>query len=83
MNVRQTALERAFDIARSGECESIQVLRAILKGEGHGDSQIEGRTLTHQLRELLTQSRKSKRLEAGQPREITTEACALESTGLQ
>ncbi len=51
---RPTALERAFEIAGSGECHSVQELRQQLKAEGHVDSQITGPSLLRQLRQLMT-----------------------------
>ncbi len=48
----QTVLERAFDLARSGDCTSVQDVRKRLKAEGYSDAQLWGPTLTRQLREL-------------------------------
>jgi hypothetical protein len=50
---RTTALERAFDIAKSGECESVQEIKKKLKAEGFSLEQITGPTLSRQLLELL------------------------------
>jgi hypothetical protein len=48
----QTALERAFALARSGKCAKVQQIRVQLKAEGYSDDQIWGPTLTRQLRDL-------------------------------
>lgn len=58
MTFRPTTLERAFELARSGEYQGVAELRAQLKAEGHSLAQLEGRTLARQLRELCTASRK-------------------------
>lgn len=52
MSFQPTSLERAFELARSGECASISDVRKRLKQEGLSVSQLEGPTLTRQLREL-------------------------------
>jgi hypothetical protein len=51
---RQTVLERAFELARSGECASPSEIRDLLRREGYMDvtSQIAGPTLLKQLRTL-------------------------------
>lgn len=48
-----TALERAFELARSGRYENVGVLRAALKAEGYAYKQIEGPSLLRQLREIM------------------------------
>lgn len=54
MITQLTPLERAFDLARSGECACVSDLRKRLRDEGYSDAQVEGPTLTRQLRRLLT-----------------------------
>lgn len=50
---RPGAIQRAFELARSGECSSIRDLRDRLTAEGFSASQLEGPTLIRQLREVL------------------------------
>jgi hypothetical protein len=52
MNSRPTALERAFDLARSGDCAGVEDVRKKLKSEGYSVEQLTGRTLIRQLRDL-------------------------------
>ncbi len=54
---RPTALERAFELARSGECATISEVRKRLSDEGHSAQQIEGPSLVRQLRDLIDRSR--------------------------
>jgi hypothetical protein len=49
---RPTPLERAFELARSGECANLTELKKRLTAEGLSASQIEGPTLSRQLRAL-------------------------------
>lgn len=53
---QQTPLERAFDLARSGQCEGVQDIRLRLRAEGLSDAQIWGPSLTRQLRELCNEA---------------------------
>ena len=57
MSLPQTTLERAFDLARSGDYASVSEIRTKLKSEGYSLSQLEGPTLLRQLRELCTASK--------------------------
>lgn len=52
MQHRLTALERAFELAGSGECRSTDEIRKRLNAEGYSGQQITGPTLLRQLREL-------------------------------
>lgn len=52
-----TALERAFELANSGSCESVADIKKALKTEGYSDQQITGRTLGKQLTELIRRAR--------------------------
>jgi hypothetical protein len=48
-------LERAYELARSGECQGVDDIRARLKTEGYGaevQMQMSGRTLRADLRRL-------------------------------
>jgi hypothetical protein len=48
-----TALERAFQLARSGEVSGLKEIRKILNREGYYGDQIEGPTLSRQLADLI------------------------------
>lgn len=53
MGHRMTALERAFQLARSGEVSGLPDIRKALSREGYNGNQIEGPTLTRQLADLI------------------------------
>jgi hypothetical protein len=57
MNHNITSLERAFQLAESGECDSVPDLKKRLQAEGYSTSQIVGRELFRQLRGLITVAR--------------------------
>jgi len=57
MNHNITALERAFQLAESGECDSVPDLKKRLQAEGYSTSQIVGRELARLLRGLITVAR--------------------------
>jgi hypothetical protein len=46
-------LERAFELARSGECRSIEAIRKRLAREGYSTTQLYGRALLAQLKALI------------------------------
>ena len=52
MDNRPTALERAFDLARSGKCADVAQIRQQLKVEGYARDQLTGPALIRQLRDL-------------------------------
>jgi hypothetical protein len=52
MSFRPTPLERAFELARSGECATVSDVKLRLKQEGLSISQLEGPSLARQLREI-------------------------------
>ena len=54
MTHRPTTIERAFQLASSGECASLGAIRSRLQSEGYHDaaSQISGPSLLRQLRQL-------------------------------
>lgn len=54
MTFRLTALERAFELAKSGEYATVSEVTKQLKAEGFSISQITGPSLSKQLRELCT-----------------------------
>lgn len=49
----QTTLQRAFELAQSGKCTSVEGIRKVLRSEGLSDAQIEGPLLRKQLRNLI------------------------------
>jgi hypothetical protein len=53
MTCRLSALERAFELARSGKAASIDAIRTTLKREGYGVTQLVGPQLIRQLRALI------------------------------
>ncbi len=57
MDNRMTALERAFQLARSGEVLTIKEIIGALRREGYAISQIEGPTLKRQLKDLIRAAR--------------------------
>jgi hypothetical protein len=57
MNSQKTALERAFELAESGTCDSIEDIRKQLKSEGFSLAQLMGASLMKQLREVIRTSR--------------------------
>ena len=59
MTYRLTPLERAFELANSGTCTSVDDVRKQLRAEGYADAQVTGPALLKQLRELCAASRKT------------------------
>jgi hypothetical protein len=57
MDHRLTALEKAFELARSGECPSLGYLMKRLKGEGFDSTQIQGKSLRQQLKQLIEKTK--------------------------
>lgn len=57
MDPNITALERAFQLARSGDYESVEGLKRQLSTEGYSASQVTGATLTKQLAALIREAR--------------------------
>lgn len=49
----KTALERAFELARSGKFEKLSALRRALAAEGYPAQQVAGPVLYEQLRQLM------------------------------
>jgi hypothetical protein len=56
MQSNVTALERAFQLASSGEYHSVSEIRRRLKLEGYSSHQITGPELQRQLRALLARA---------------------------
>ena len=57
MQQNLTALERAFELANSGNCENVDDIKKALKSEGYSDQQITGRALGKQLTGLIRRAR--------------------------
>jgi len=57
LDSRRTALERAFDLAKSGACSSFNDLAHCLKLEGYSLASIEGFALRKQLRAIIREAR--------------------------
>jgi hypothetical protein len=55
-----TALERAFQLASSGDHRSIDDIKRRLRTEGYSDTQIMGGNLSKQLRALIQSARNAK-----------------------
>lgn len=53
---RPTALERAFELAKTGDYATVSDVTKQLKAEGFATTQITGPSLSKQLRELCTQA---------------------------
>lgn len=64
MQNRQTALERAFELARSGECHGTDEIRKRLNAEGYSGQQVTGPTLLRQLRDLCAKAKTEAEAEA-------------------
>lgn len=60
MSSQPTVLERAFDLANSGEYAGVAEIRLQLRAEGYATHQLEGPSLLRQLRDLCAASRKAK-----------------------
>jgi hypothetical protein len=58
MDYRSTSLERAFELAKSGQCATVEEIKKKLKAEGFWDDQLVGKTLIKQLRELIEAARR-------------------------
>ena len=57
MQPNTTALERAFELTKSGKCRSIEEIKSRLSAEGYWSDVIEGRRLVQQLRALMETAR--------------------------
>jgi hypothetical protein len=62
MDEKATALERAFQLAKSGTCVSVPDLRKKLKAEGYSTNQITGPTLNKQLLALIHLARQAQNI---------------------
>jgi hypothetical protein len=59
MDQKMTALERAFQLARSGTVASLTEIVSSLNREGYSGNQVEGRVLKRQLADLIKAARKA------------------------
>ena len=57
MDHHLSPLERAFELARSGSCASMTDIRRKLRSEGYSVVQITGKTISKQMRELISAAR--------------------------
>lgn len=57
MDQGKTALERAFEIAKTGASMGVTDIRDQLRAEGYEIRQLEGRSLTSQLRSVLEKAK--------------------------
>ena len=57
MKANMTAIERAFEIARSGQVTTVEAIRAQLKREGYERGWIVGRSLVSQLSDIINSAR--------------------------
>jgi hypothetical protein len=61
MDQKMTALERAFQLAKSGHVEDLTQIASALKREGYKVDQIEGPILKRQLNDLIKAARSLER----------------------
>jgi hypothetical protein len=57
MQVVTKALERAFELAKSGACTNASEIKSRLKAEGFSDSSVVGWKLSRQLKALIASAR--------------------------
>ena len=57
MNQRMTALERAFQLARSGQVSTVSEIKTSLARDGYSINQLDGPSLRRQLAGLISASR--------------------------
>jgi phosphohistidine phosphatase SixA len=59
MDVRKNTLEKAFELARSGKCLTIEDVVRRLNADGYNADQIQGRVLRKQLWQLIRAAKSS------------------------
>jgi hypothetical protein len=59
MEVRQTAVHRAFELAKSGKFGSVTQIDRRLHAEGYPAGHLEGRSVRRQIRALIAEARKT------------------------
>jgi hypothetical protein len=57
MNGTKTSLERAFELAASGSCRTVEEIRYKLRSEGYREKDVAGPSLFKQLKALITKAR--------------------------
>ncbi len=57
MDANKSAIERAFELARSGRFETVESIKDRLRREGYSDGQVFGPLLLKQLRALISEAR--------------------------
>lgn len=67
MDGRKTAIERAFELASSGEVTSLSELRRALAGEGYPTAQVVGPQMMRQLRLLMHPPRRASATDSQDP----------------
>ena len=67
MNPYKSALERAFEMANAGECETVASVIKRLNKEGYDGNQVNGRTLVKHLSVLIADAKQKQT-----PREFLT-----------
>jgi hypothetical protein len=60
MQPKTSAIERAFELAKSGQHVSVAEIKRRLRAEGYFAGQIEGRALIVQLKAAIDTARKAK-----------------------
>jgi hypothetical protein len=61
MTIQKSALERAFEIARTGAYDAVADIRRQLNREGFDARQLEGRTMARQLLDASRAARQTKK----------------------
>jgi hypothetical protein len=75
MDQNKTALERAFELARSGRFQTVTELKKVVSREGYQASQLEGSQLSRQLTALIRESNPAGPEQAASPA-VPTEPAA-------
>jgi hypothetical protein len=57
MEPNKTALERAFELARSGLYQNVEQVKRAISAEGYVRQQVDGRELSRQLRAIIVAAR--------------------------
>ena len=57
MSNRATVVERAFELAKSGQARQVQDIVTLLRREGYSTEQIQGQALRRQLLNLIKAAR--------------------------
>ena len=58
MDQKRTALERGFELAKSGSCAAVDDIKRQLRAEGYSTAQITGGALSRQLTALIKAGQK-------------------------